>query len=323
MAEEYGVFTTSPITADTSYARLMRRHAPDGAVASGPDAGSQLTLTANASSQLTLGTGYAMVGGWWYRTDAPVPITVPPNAASQPRRDLVVIRADTAAAGCYPHIIQGTPGSSSWPAPTRDPSGTWDVVLGRYTIAGGSAVVAPGDLDLSVRQWTTPTGAIPCTSQARPPDPWPGMLIAETDTGQVRVFLGDVWRLVSDTSYPTDWVPVVLAAGYGTPGHGHAPEVRWDAPGIIRMRGRIGRNGGQPIPNGDVIARVPAFARVTETQGWAVPSTSRRGGTASTRGNTSRLELQSGVSSPTSGQLILFTEYDPDWASLDGITYVV
>ncbi|MCY9786824.1 hypothetical protein KIK06_23355 [Nocardiopsis sp. EMB25] len=317
MAEEYGVFTATPITADTSYARLVRRHAADGVVASGPDAGNQLTVTANTTSQLTVSSGYAMVGGWWYRTDAPVPLSIPPNGASQERRDLVVLRADTGTGTCYPHIIEGTAGSSSWPSPERDPAGTWDTVLARYTIAGATAVVGPGDVDLSVRQWTAPSGAIPCASTVRPPNPWDGMLAFETDTGRLITYTQGAWRLVADTTYPSPWQLLTLRSGY-EPAPGTTPRWRYDAPDIIRLDGRIRRQSGGALTSGEYVARVPSAIRTSTYRRWAVATTSRSGGT------TSRLEmLSTSVSPADAGRLLVYTDYDPTWVDLNGSTYVL
>jgi hypothetical protein len=316
MAEESGVFVGTPLASDTAHARLVRRHAPDGVVASGPDAGSQLTLTATASSQLTLGTGYALSGGWFYRTDAPVPITVPPNPASQPRRDLVVIRADTALGACYPHIITGTPGSSTWPAPVRVPAGTWDTVLGRYTIAGGSAVVAPRDLDLSVRQWTAPSGAIPCVSTARPVSPWPGCLAQEIDTGRLILFVDGVWRTVYDAGFPTPWQDIELRPGYRTPTHGNSPTWRFKESGLVELRGTIERSNGAALPSGEYYARVPSAAR--RSAWWRQPvACESRGGTAVMRIDV----VSTSAGAAEAGRLVGYSSHSPRWLALDGISY--
>lgn len=320
MAEESGVFVGTPLASDTAHARLLRRHSPDGVVASGPDAGDQLTLTANTTSQLTLGTGFALSGGWFYRTDAPVPLSVPPNGDSQPRRDLVVIRADTALGACYPHIITGTPGSTSWPSPTRSPAGTWDTVLGRYTIAGGTAVVSPGDLDLSVRQWTAPAGAIPCVSTARPPSPWDGMLITETDTGRVLVYLAGVWQVVQDTRYPGPWANIPLASGFTSyrtrpGGVGYAPRYRLVEDGNrVRLRGIVARsNGGDFTDLFYTIATMPAGFRPNEGVYHVGASTQ----SSAQYTQTCRWEIHPNGTL----RVYLISSYAPHWLSLDGFEY--
>lgn len=316
MAEESGVFVGTPLASDTAHARLVRRHAPDGVVASGPDAGDQLTVTANTTSQLTLGSGFALSGGWFYRADAPVSVSIPPNAASQPRRDLVVIRADTALGACYPHIITGTPGSTSWPGPVRSPAGTWDTALARYTIAGGSAVVGPGAVDLSVRQWTAPAGAVPCVSAARPPSPWDGMLIAETDTGRVLVYLAGVWRTVHDTGFPTPWQDLEMRAGYRTPSHGNSPTWRFKEPGRVELRGTIERTNGGALPSGEHYARVPAAGR--RDAWWRQPiACESRGGIATMRIDV--VSTSAGISE--AGRLVGYSSHDPRWLALDGMSY--
>jgi hypothetical protein len=310
----------SPIASDIALARLHRRWGVDGVVADGPDALDRLTATGSGTSQITLAPGYALVGGWFYRTDTPISMNVAPNESAQARRDLVVIRAHTAENACFPYIIQGTPGGST-PQPVRDPSGTWDLPLAEYAIAGQSAVVASSDVSTAVRQWTAPTGAVPCTSAARPASPHEGMLIHETDTGRVALWAGS-WITVSQTRYPTSWQPLLLRSGYSQPNHGQAPAWRWDSPDVVRLRGRIGRTNGNPIPHQEYVARLPAEARPRELQAMAVSSTSRGGSTAATRGTTSRLEIEP-RSRDTAGRLVLWTDYNPNWVGLDGVSFAI
>ncbi|GAA4911212.1 hypothetical protein [Streptomonospora salina] len=318
MAEEYGVFTDTPIAVDTSYARLGRRHAADGVVPTGPDAGAHLAVTADTTSELTLAPGYAIVGGWFYRTDTPVPVPVPANTASSVRRDLVTIRADTTAGTCQPHIIEGTPGSSSWPAPVRDPAGTWDTVLARYTIAGGAAVVSPGDVDRSVRQWTVPSGAIPCDSGARPPNPWEGMLIYESDTSRVRVFHAGGWRTVSDLGYPTAWEPLTMGAGYSNYGStGSAPEGRMLAPTRAELRGTIEADDGT-INQGAIIARVPSAMRPRNYVRHMAAGYDEGDHVGMRLDIVSRSTV---AFTPGQIRVIRPDNYQPSWVSLDGIVY--
>lgn len=319
MAEDYGAFVNSPVASDTGYARMMRRYTTDGVVQDGPDAGGQLTVTGNATSELTIAAGYAIVGGWFYRTDTPVTIPVSPNGSSSPRRDLVVIRADTTVGECFPHIITGTPGGT-WPTPTRNPNGVWDTVLARTTVQGGSAVVTPADVDTSVREWTVPAGAVPCASTARPSSPFEGMLISETDTNRVLVRVGGTWRTVAETEYPTSWQELPLRAGYEHPGHGGRPQWRWVRPGTVELRGTISRSNGAGIPTATYIARLPTAAR---------PGANRRyvgASAAHTTGAWVRMEVRStsqGVNSTNAGRIFVYTDgsHSPIWVSLDGWQY--
>ena len=318
MAEDYGAFVDSPVASDTGYARMQRRYTTDGVVQDGPDAGDQLTVTGDATSQITIAPGYAQVGGWFYRTDTSVTVDVPPNGASSRRRDLVVIRADTGEDSCYPYIIEGTPGGS-WPTPTRDPSGVWDTVLSRHTVQGGSSVVTSGDVDTSVREWTVPSGAIPCDSAARPASPFEGMLISETDTGRVLVRLDGSWRTVADTEYPTSWQPISLRDGYSTPNHGPSPSWRWVARGEVELRGTIQRNSGA-IPSGAFIATVPSAA--------VPPHLRRHVGAANlvSGGYSVRLDVTSPHSSTwAAGRIVPYrlSAYQPSWVALDGWRYTV
>lgn len=316
MAEDYGPFVDSPVASDTGYARMTRRYTTDGVVQDGPDSGGQLTITGNATSELTMASGYANVGGWFYRTDTPVPIPVPANSSSAPRRDMVVIRADTGEGACYPHIITGTPGGS-WPGPVRNPAGVWDTVLSRHTVQGGSAVVTPADVDTSVREWTVPSGAIPCTSGSRPRAPFEGMMISEADTGRVMVHFDGSWRVVGDTGYPTAWQPLALRSGYSTPSHGSTPSWRWAARGEVELTGTIQRNSGA-IPSGAYIATVPSQC--------VPPSLRRHVGAAHlvSGGYSVRMEVTSPHSSTwAAGRIVPYrlAAYQPSWVALDGWRY--
>lgn len=323
MAEDFGAFEESPVASDLSYARLQRRSMVDGVVQDGPDAMGQLLVTATGTSQLTVAPGYASVGGWFYRSDTAQTINVPPNTASSARRDLVVVRADTSESRAYPHIIEGVPGGTSWPEPTRNPGGVWDTVLTRYTIQGNSSVVVAGDLDnAGARQWTVPTGALPCTSTSRPAMPFAGMQILETDTGRVSVWDGETWRVIAETGFPSSWQPITLRSGYGTPGHGRSPSWQFWAPGVVRLRGTISRNNGAALPNNDYYARMPAAARPNAWVRGVGAAESRNSG--GSWGATCRLEVASmNATNRLPGQLIAFHEHAPRWIALDGFIYDV
>ncbi|USY21742.1 hypothetical protein NE857_09115 [Nocardiopsis exhalans] len=70
------------------------------------------------------------------------------------------------------------------------------------------------------------------------------------------------------------------------------------------------------------MARLPAAARPSGLLSAAVTTTSRHGSTPATRGMTSRLEISS-ASSSTAGQLVLWTDYNPTWVGLDGVSFPV
>lgn len=320
MVEHSGVFADSDLDTAEDLARWYRQFAPSGVVTAGPDTGQGMEVTATGTGLLTIGTGYAIVGGYWYRVSVPIQRGVQANTSGQPRQDLVVVRADPQADEATVTILPGTAGASGPPSPTRNPLGVWDMVLAVITIAGGSTVVAPGDVDLRPRETTAPTGAIPCHSSHRPPEPFEGMLISETDTGRVLVRVGGGWRTVADTEYPTSWQPITMRNGYGTPGHGRSPSWRFLFPGRVELRGTISRNNGGALPNNDYYARLPAAARPNAWVRGVGASESRNNG--GNWGATSRLEVASeNASNKLPGQLIAFHEHAPRWVALDNFAY--
>ncbi len=151
------------------------------------------------------------------------------------------MRADPQTDQATAFIIPGSAGSGTAPAPTREGAGVWDVVLAVITVAGGSSVVMPGDVDTSVREYTSPSGAVPCLPSNRPPVPHRGMVCFETDTGRVLVWSGSSWATVADTEYPTDWQPITLRSRYLSPPHGYSPSWRWVRSGTVELRGTIAR----------------------------------------------------------------------------------
>ncbi|QVJ00319.1 hypothetical protein KGD82_16280 [Nocardiopsis eucommiae] len=137
MAEQSGVFADSDLDTAEDLARWYRQFAPSGVVTAGPDAGQRMEVTANGTGLITIGTGYALVGGYWYRISAPETRGIQANTSGQPRRDLVVVRADPQADEATVVILPGSPGASTPPNPTRNPAGVWDLVLGVIVVAGG------------------------------------------------------------------------------------------------------------------------------------------------------------------------------------------
>ncbi|MEE2040170.1 hypothetical protein Q8791_23415 [Nocardiopsis sp. CT-R113] len=280
------------------------------------DLGQELTVTATGTGLITIGTGYCLVGGYWYRVTVPITRPVVPNTSGSARRDLVVVRADPLADTATVTILPGTPGSGTPPAPTRQGAGVWDVVLAVITIAGQSGVVAPGDVDTRPREFTAPSGAAPCLSTHRPPTPHRGMVALETDTGTLIVWTGTRWASIADTQFPTDWAALELRSGYRTASHGHAPSWCFIRPGRVELRGTIERSNGAALPSGDYYARVPAAARPGAWRRYPIACESRSGVAVM------RMDVVS-VNSTGSlpGQLVGYSSHSPRWICLDGIEY--
>lgn len=321
MAEEYGVFTTSPTATETAAARLFRRFAVSGVVPPGPgvgglDGGEGLEVTADGTNLVSIGTGYCIAGGYWYRNTGTLQLPIVANPSGLPRRDLLVVRADPADDRCLLAWLTGTPGSPQAPTPTRTGDDIWEEPLCVLQLPAGATAAAPGSITMT-RNFTSSGGAVPDLDGAGHDTlPAGGLLLASDGRLLVRDASG-VDRLVAHTGYPTPWQPITLRSGYGPHGIGHAPSWRWDAPGVVRLRGTIARTDGEALPMGDYIGVLPAAIRPSAYVNVALGAHATRGG------NSVRLQITS-TNDPGAGRMTLWyspASYAPHWVSLDGVTY--
>lgn len=319
MADEYGVFVGTPLDSDVQLARWFRQFAPSGVVHGIPgvedDWGDRCLTTVDGTGQPVTGTGYLLIGGYRYRINAPIRTPITPNMASQPRWDRLVARADPTEQECFLTILVGTPGVGSPPSPVRESEGRWDVSLAVWQVAPGASVVSPAALS-PAREWSSPAGAVPdVDGVGHTALPAGGLVLASDGRLLVRDFDG-VDRLVAHTGYPTPWQPITLRSGYQQSGSGYAPSWRYDAPGIVRLRGTITRSNGQPLPTGEHVATLPAAIRPAAFTRYVCPAHATGSGW-SVRG-----EIRSSSASGA-GQLTIWHQYSPLWMALDGWTYPI
>lgn len=318
MAEEYGVFTTSPTATETAAARLFRRFAVSGVVPPGPgvgglDGGEGLEVTADGTNLVSIGTGYCIAGGYWYRNTGALQLPIIVNPSGLPRRDLLVVRADPADDRCLLAWLTGTPGSTQAPTPTRTGDDIWEEPLCVLQLPAGATAAAPGSITMT-RNFTSSGGAVPDLDGAGHDTlPAGGLLLASDGRLLVRDASG-VDRLVAHTGYPTPWQPITLRSGYQQSGSGYAPSWRYDAPGIVRLRGTITRSNGQPLPTGEHVATLPAAIRPAAFTRYVCPAH------ATGPGWSVRGEIRSSSASGA-GQLTIWHQYSPLWMALDGWTY--
>lgn len=77
-----------------------------------------------------IGSGSAWVGGFYYQNTGTVTFTIPGNATTKPRKDLVVIRADMATSSVNLALLPGMPAATpKEPRPTRSIGGVWEMPL--------------------------------------------------------------------------------------------------------------------------------------------------------------------------------------------------
>lgn len=321
MAEEYGVFTTSPTATETAAARLFRRFAPSGVVPPGAghgiDGGDALAVTADGTAEVTVGSGYAIVGGYWYRNTEPLKKAIIPNPGGQSRWDRLVVRADPAEDQCSLEWLEGTPGSSSPPDPTRTTDGIWEEPLCRVLLAPGATSVASGSVVME-RSATTPAGAILDMDGSGAGLLAPGSLVLRGS--ELRAVLADGSEIsVADPTYPTPWenIPLntsaqVTAHRMKPDGFGYWPRYRMLSEHEVELRGVVARSGNRTFAgSGFRIGTLPAAVRPSELTYNVGASTHI------SPNNTTRLEVK------PNGDIMayLVSGYSPAWISLDNWRY--
>ncbi|MFI1467652.1 hypothetical protein [Streptomyces wuyuanensis] len=180
---------------DTEYEKIAARFSGDGVYG---DPGDAAVVTAGTGLSVDVRSGiYASVRGHaWTSGTSTVNLAVAANSSGSTRVDRVVLRLDRSAWTVRAVVKQGTPGGGA-PALTQDAgdTGVFEVPLAAVTLQSGanSVTVARGELYVGVR-------IRPCTSSTRNPNPAPGEMCFETNTGRVRVWTGASWVGLFDDS---------------------------------------------------------------------------------------------------------------------------
>lgn len=87
--------------------------------------------------------GKAWVGGFYYTLTSQGSVTIPSNATTHPRKDLIVLRADMSKSAVNLAVLTGTPAATPKPpTPRRQPGGIWEMPLYEVTAAANNASVS-------------------------------------------------------------------------------------------------------------------------------------------------------------------------------------
>lgn len=217
MAEVSFPFSTNSLATEEQWLRYQRASGtPDAVLDTGFNpSGSSLKVIANGSSSLTVSVGEALVGGFYYSTDAGVSVGIVSNSAgSSARHDLVVLRASQSLNQVS--IVYKTGGSTA-PSLTKAPAGDWEMRLAEITVAAHATTVGPGGV--SDRRIFVAPGATIGNTSYRPPVQT-GWL--HTENNILYVGTGDGWKQVWPEPKPT-WIAVTDAMfgpgfdNYGSP----------------------------------------------------------------------------------------------------------
>lgn len=107
--------------------------------------GSLLVTAPSGNMTVTVGSGEAMVQGFYYRNDANKVLAIASNSSGATRIDSVVLRLNRSANTLTAMIVQGIPGAGV-PTLTQNAGGNWDFLLCNVTVNNGAASIIPANL---------------------------------------------------------------------------------------------------------------------------------------------------------------------------------
>lgn len=114
------------------------------------DSGNMTLGVTGGPGSVQIGTGFAIVKGFYYYNDSAKSLTVTPDAQYS-RIDRVVLRANLLTGPISAILKQGTPGSSPQPPALQRDSSVWEISLARITVTpAGAITVADERFDQSV-----------------------------------------------------------------------------------------------------------------------------------------------------------------------------
>lgn len=180
---------------DTEYEKIAARFSGDGVYG---EPGDSAVVTAGTGLSVNLRANvYASVRGHaWTSGTSTVNLPVTANSSGSTRVDRVVLRLDRADWTVRAVVKAGAPGGGA-PTLTQNTgdTGVYEVPLANVNLVSGanSVTVSRNELYVGVR-------IRPCTSTTRNPNPAPGEMCFETNTGRVRVWTGDSWAGLFDDS---------------------------------------------------------------------------------------------------------------------------
>ncbi|MFJ8041218.1 hypothetical protein ACIRBX_12000 [Kitasatospora sp. NPDC096147] len=230
--------------------------------------------------------GRAQVGGFAYELDAPLAVPVAANAASVPRRDTIVLRADLPKGSVNLAVVQGQPGVTPVaPQPQRELGQVWEMVLYEVAVpaSNGAVSVLPrlqfGAPPVIGSPWNTAE-----TAQFTEPNAFLYDLDVNGDGSQAEHFRGRDGLVVTRDLGKSRTFTTVL----GGTSAAQVPDVdrvvrwRWIAPGVVHFGLRISNRSSAHIDTTDgawhftvalpqpVSGIVPAsFSGFLENTNWA------------------------------------------------------
>lgn len=179
---------------DVEYERLAARFSDNGVYGSPLDAP---VVTAGTGLTVTIRPDvYASVRGHaWYSGTSAINLPIAANSSGQTRRDRIVLRLDRSTWTVRVAVRQGASSIAPDPVQQTGDTGIYEIPLATVVIqnAAGTVTVTRAELYAGAR-------VRPCTAATLNPNPVPGEVAVETDTGRVRIWTGTTWLLIYESS---------------------------------------------------------------------------------------------------------------------------
>ncbi|MEV3860707.1 hypothetical protein AB0J38_41160 [Streptomyces sp. NPDC050095] len=196
-----------------------------------------------------IGAGRAWVGGFYYQLTDTTTLTVPANATSRARKDMIVLRADLAKSAVNLALRVGTAAASPVePSPTRSRGGVWEMAL--YVVdvpANNGAIVLARRAPFSM----APMVAFPWNAQESVLlMPKPTLAIdadQNSSGGQEEVFRGNDGYVRTRTLGKTNtYTPGLVNAG-ALAASSRTGRWRWIAPNVCWFQITISNSTAKPV----------------------------------------------------------------------------
>lgn len=178
-------------TTEAQYSQLFRRLNTTG-VAGTPGDSNVKPVGDSSGMNVKVSSGFAMVRGHFYKTDATETLTISAANGTNPRRDLVVLRLNPTANSIVLAVVTGTAAASpSDPTLAQTDEGTYEFPIGRVTVPAGATTISAGNVE-DIRQFMgAPFGR--WTTALRPASPEKGLAGFNTTTNVAEVWNGSAW----------------------------------------------------------------------------------------------------------------------------------
>lgn len=181
-------------TTESQYSQLFRLLQNTGIA--GVPGDTSLKVSADSSGMnVKVAAGFAIVRGHAYKNDADVTLTISAGA-SNPRRDLIVLRLDPSANSIVAAVKAGTPATSpADPTLTQTDEGVYELLLARVDVAANAVTISAGNVTDQRRFTGTPFGL--WQSAYRPTSPVGGQTGFNTSINKVEVHNGTTWKALA------------------------------------------------------------------------------------------------------------------------------